>query len=550
MKKSGKAPLIISYILVGVVLVGVIGLLIGQAALNNWVFDKDNVTKGVIVIAGLIITLIKLISKSGGSVPLRRYDALYRNEIGSAFSTPDRKKQKNALLKAVADYNENRLDAAIKRLHALHSECSTADDYSAVLMFLALTYSEAGMIDDAVSAYEELLKKSPAYSTAWSNLGLLYKKQGKIDRAIPCFETAIKHDENNAYAWNNLAQAYLAENKWEKVIAPAKRSVSLKSDMVQAENALTIAYFAMNDMEKSKEHFDRAVTLGSDASMLTSLMNGMAEGTVAFGVKGDIREEVTAAMGHLQRDTALPMVEVRLPAPHDGNLSRFGGAPVDSAVPTDSKGQPMKLLAAIWCKEVRGVPDFPTKGVLRFYVSDNNVYGADFKNPAKQSDFRVLYDENEEGFRTELCDDTSVSESFPIRHVLPLRLSPAMGSIRSTDYRFEECVNSALVKAGVDGGMKELSEAEQDFIYAQNVYAGHRIGGHPSFEQYDPREKSELRKYDTLLLQIVSHISSDEKGEEHELIMFGDEGGCQFFIPVDKLRARDFSDVMFWWDCA
>lgn len=40
-----------------------------------------------------------------------------------------------------------------------------------------------------------------------------------------------------------------------------------------------------------------------------------------------------------------------------------------------------------------------------------------------------------------------------------------------------------------------------------------------------------------------------ENGKESELIMFGDAGGCQFFIPHDKLIARDFSDVMYWWDC-
>ncbi|MBE6676652.1 MAG: DUF1963 domain-containing protein, partial [Ruminococcaceae bacterium] len=41
----------------------------------------------------------------------------------------------------------------------------------------------------------------------------------------------------------------------------------------------------------------------------------------------------------------------------------------------------------------------------------------------------------------------------------------------------------------------------------------------------------------------------DGHGHEQELIMFGDEGGCQFFIPAEKLRARDFSDVMYTWDC-
>ena len=96
----------------------------------------------------------------------------------------------------------------------------------------------------------------------------------------------------------------------------------------------------------------------------------------------------------------------------------------------------------------------------------------------------------------------------------------------------------------------ELTEQECDYIHEQNTYAGHRIGGYPRFEQFDVRDdEPALQKYDTLLLQIVSHTATDEQGRERELIMFGDEGGCQFFIPAEKLRQRDFSDVMYTWDC-
>ena len=320
--------------------------------------------------------------------------------------------------------------------------------------------------------------------------------------------------------------------------------------MHQAESALCIAYFALGDREKSKEHFDKAVMNGADSNALTSLLSGIAQGETAFGSEDHIRDEIVRANGHLQRDTALPMVEIRLPAPDDGNRSRLGGAPVDSTVPLDGAGNPMHILAAIWCSEVHGVPDFPSKGVLRFYIADNDLYGADFDNPTKQIDFRVLYDESEESFAAEQRDDVNISEVFPIPHVLPIRLTPAMGSVRTSDYRFEESVNAALRKANITSGFAELSMDEQDFLCEANHYAGHRIGGYPTFEQTDPRDGNpELQKYDTLLLQIVSHMEHAENGANRDLIMFGDLGGCQFFIPQDKLRARDFSDILYTWDC-
>lgn len=548
MKRTSKIPTVIAYVLLAILTVAIIGLFIAQTAHNGWVVDKNDAMRMGILLVGIGLTLVKLIGKTSGP-SLHKYEAVYKKEIGSAFSAPDQKSQKRALLTAIARYSQNKHNGAVARLQALRKACRTPDDYNAVLLFLALSYEDAGATDDAIATYEELVKYAPTHSTGWSNLGLLYRKKGQNDRAILCYENAVKHNPDNAFGWNNLAHAHLNANNWAKVIDPALRSIAIKTDMHQAESALCIAYYMMGEKELSRKYFDSAITHGANAQNLTQLLKGLENGSLAYSAS-EVREEITRAIGHLQRDTALPMVEIRLPAPDDGNNSRLGGAPVDHEVPTDSSGAPMKLLAAIWCSEVRGVPDFPTRGVLRFYVADNDLYGADFDHPTVQSDFRVLYDEDESAFDTALRDDPTVSDAFPIQHVLPVRLTPAMGSIRSSDYRFAECVNAALIKAGECCTFDELEDAENDYITEQNTYAGHRIGGYPCFEQFDPRDdEPELQKYDTLLLQIVSHIAPDTQGKEHELIMFGDLGGCQFFIPAEKLRAKDFSDILYSWDC-
>ena len=534
MKKTNRTTAIVCSVLLALLLVGAIGLLIWQGASNGWVFDQSNLVKSGIVIIGIAFSLVRMLGRAGGGASLRYYESAYREHIGGAFAAPERKKQKNALLRAIADYNQNKYSSAISRLEALFKECVSSEEKGVVQFFMALTYSDQGMTNHAIEAYEKSVGFYPRHSTAWSNLGLLYRQNGDAEKSIECIETALDYDRENAYAWNNLAQAYLAAGKWDQVLAPALRALELKNDFYQAETALTVAYYAMDDRENSKKYFDRAVLHGANADRLTSVLAGMAHGTVAFGDTSGVREEVVQAVGHLQRDTAIPMVEVRLPAPNDGNRSRIGGAPVDKEAPLDSEGNPMKLLAAIWCSEVHGVPDFPEKGVLRFYIADNDLYGADFDAPAVQKNFRVLYDENENAFDSSLREDPSVSPEFPILGAFPVRLTPAMSSIRASDYQFEDAVSAALIKAGVTDG--KLEEHEQDYICDQTVYAGHRIGGYPCFEQEDPRGyHKELQKYDTLLLQIVSHTMPDENGKERELIMFGDAGGCQFFIPRDKL---------------
>lgn len=466
---------------------------------------------------------------------------------------PIRKKYKRTLLRATALYNENNFEVAIKLLSGLESKCNTSDDYCAVLFFLALCYSDSGMTDEGILEYEKLLKYNEKNSTAWSNLGILYKNTGRSADADRCYRNAVLHDPNDAYAWNNIAQSYVSAGKWKKAIGPAERALSIKANLYQADSALALAYCALGDREKSKIHYDRAVMNGSDSQKLSKALKSIASGYFPFGdeASGVEDEAIARAIGFLRRDSATPMVKIGLPAPDDGNYTRIGGKAVEKDVPLDNEGNPMRLLAAIWCSEIKGVPDFPERGVLRFYVSDSDAYGADFEEPYVQSGFRVLYDEDESGFDTALEDDPDVSPGFPVQHVLPVRLTPTMGSILSSDYRFYDYLGAALKKAGFNDGAMGISQTALDRFYDENSYGGHRIGGYPCFEQEDPRDyDDDLRKYDTLLLQIVSHTMPGEDGHETELIMFGDEGGCQFFIPREKLRARDFSDVMFWWDCA
>ena len=190
---------------------------------------------------------------------------------------------------AMACFNDSKYGKAITRLKKLLKECKTRADQRVVLLFLAVSYTDAHMINDAIATYHELLKVAPEYATAWSNLSLLYKHKGDQEKMLSCLENALLHDDGNAEAWNNLAQAYITMGKWEKVIDPALRALQIKFNLYQAEAALSMAYFALGDMEKSKQYFDSAVLHGEDADALAYVLNNLAQGKTIFGE--DINEE-------------------------------------------------------------------------------------------------------------------------------------------------------------------------------------------------------------------------------------------------------------------
>lgn len=322
MKRKGL-PIGVGIALIALMIVAAIALLLFQTAQNGWVVDTKNVTRMAIVIIGLLLSLIKLITRAGGSRSLSVYEKAYKKEIGNAFSRPDTKKYKRTLLRATALYNENNFDAAIKLLSGLESKCNTSDDYCAVLFFLALCYSDSGMTDEGILEYEKLLKYNEKNSTAWSNLGILYKNTGRSADADRCYRNAVLHDPNDAYAWNNIAQSYVSAGKWKKAIGPAERALSIKANLYQADSALALAYCALGDREKSKIHYDRAVMNGSDSQKLSKALKSIASGYFPFGdeASGVEDEAIARAIGFLRRDSATPMVKIGLPAPDDGNYT-------------------------------------------------------------------------------------------------------------------------------------------------------------------------------------------------------------------------------------
>lgn len=67
----------------------------------------------------------------------------------------------------------------------------------------------------------------------------------------------------------------------------------------------------------------------------------------------------------------------------------------------------------------------------------------------------------------------------------------------------------------------------------------HHVGGHPVFTQSDFRKSGHYDDFDRTLLQLTSDGN----------LCWGDVGEAAFLIRRNDLLARDFSQVIFYWDC-
>lgn len=216
--------------------------------------------------------------------------------------------------------------------------------------------------------------------------------------------------------------------------------------------------------------------------------------------------------------------------------SKVGGQPylpLDMAYPIDSNGNPLVLLAQFNFTEIPNLPDFPSQGILQFYIATDDLYGMNFDDQQQQSGFRVLYFDQVIEDMKPLKQDFSDIQLDDEEYLLPftgqyaIEFSLTMQPISTEDEGFN-----------IGDGSDEFYEA-----YSENLAStGHRLGGYPYFTQSDPRGYNKAIRDYVLLFQLDT---DDGKNE----IMWGDSGVGNFFIHPEDLKKRDFSKVLYNWDC-
>lgn len=191
--------------------------------------------------------------------------------------------------------------------------------------------------------------------------------------------------------------------------------------------------------------------------------------------------------------------------------SKIGGLPYwtpEQAFPVDSAGRKMYLLAQINFETFEFDLPLPSTGILQFYISDDDLMGVDYDNQAVQKNFRVIYHEKiDSSVTAEILNSLEIPTAADSENCLPI-------------YREFKI---SFSKAAEDGEEK---------------FPAHKILGKPYFTQDDPR--TDDSEFDTLLLQIDS---------EGEFVMWGDAGVGNFFINRRDLLAKNFSRVLYNWDC-
>ncbi|CUS21587.1 LAQU0S03e06018g1_1 [Lachancea quebecensis] len=220
--------------------------------------------------------------------------------------------------------------------------------------------------------------------------------------------------------------------------------------------------------------------------------------------------------------------------------SKFGGSPYfpkEETYPVDEKDKPMRLLAQINFEQVPQLKNYPETGILQFYLSPfDGYFGCSFGRSIEQKNYRVIFFDKIERDEAKLLSDFSFTRTeeglFPLKGEGKLTFTKGTQIITANDFRFEPLL-----------GLEDKYELEEDLEEYFEMFDSfsHVIGGYPDFVQDDPRENRHP-EHTELLLQIDSDNTVD--------IMWGDCGMANFFISLEDLKKKDFSKVLYNWDCS
>jgi len=232
--------------------------------------------------------------------------------------------------------------------------------------------------------------------------------------------------------------------------------------------------------------------------------------------------------------------------------SKLGGMPyrpLGAPWPITKKGDyPLSFLAQLNFAELnpggQHLPDFPSEGLLQFFVLDDMFYGEEDESRialnGAQTFYRVLY-------WPSVIEDEQLLEAatVPLPAQAPWEGSPYIGEELPFDPERETVLiglpdREPSIWLGTDPNEVTLADGSN---FLQGLYNlsvdGHKLGGYPDFTQADPRGEED----DDLIL--LFQLDTDREIG----VGWGDAGIAHFLIRRSDLLARDFSRVAYHWDC-
>lgn len=125
-----------------------------------------------------------------------------------------------------------------------------------------VTYSKAGLYEDAVKDFSQAIEKDPGFVEAYYNRGHLLGRLGKPQEAIQDFTKVISLNPRNPYAYTDRGVAYGSLGKTDLAIQDFTRAIALKPDLAAAYYNRAVGYLREKKCAEARKDLSKAQDLG------------------------------------------------------------------------------------------------------------------------------------------------------------------------------------------------------------------------------------------------------------------------------------------------
>jgi len=146
----------------------------------------------------------------------------------------------------------------------LISEAARLNPVAPIYFNLGNTYQQAGMLDEAISCYQQALRLNPKHAESLSNLGAVFQQQGKLEEAINSFTRALQIKPDSAEIYSNLGDVLRENMQFDTAIECIRNALRIKPDLSNAYLNLGRVYQDTANPQTAMENFQKALTITPD----------------------------------------------------------------------------------------------------------------------------------------------------------------------------------------------------------------------------------------------------------------------------------------------
>ena len=156
---------------------------------------------------------------------------------------------------------------------------------------LGNAHATLDQLNEALAAYQTVLKINPDKAAAYTNIGVVYYQSGKFDQAVQQMQKALALDPKDAETHYMLGATYVQQQKLDDAETSFNQAIELKPD-------LAAAYTGLGNVQLARKNFADAVKTLQKA---TDLQPDQAEAWLALGQAYVGQGDKTAASAALNK---------------------------------------------------------------------------------------------------------------------------------------------------------------------------------------------------------------------------------------------------------